>query len=145
MFIQILLFIASCLPVVAGVKLYDLFRSRWEDAEPGTKEREHYSRLWHATGFWTVMITCLIIGLHRFEFLVILRFFPLLSVFVWVVYDIAWNLWHNESILYPGNGGGSFLEMIFSWLTRKLGFDLTFWTFITKFLGLVVSLIIAFA
>lgn len=142
MTLHIFYFIIQSLVIVAGFKLYDIFRTRWEYAFNQRKER--YSKIWHACGFWTVALTVSISAIGFLPLDIVFRFFPLASVFVWIVYDIAWNLTNERSILYAGNGGGSFLEMVFSWLTKKFGFDLRFWSFISKFLLFVFSLIWAF-
>lgn len=143
MLINILTFVLSSLPVFVGFKLYDVYRTRWRYAhEPKLKEK--LSKTWHAIGFWMVLITVLIMAWHTLPLEIIIRFGPLACVLGYIIYDVAWNLFNDEGIWYPGNGGGSFMELFYSWLADKVGFDLTFWTYYTKFLLLVGSLIWAY-
>lgn len=144
MFIKILLFVLSVLPVVIGLKLYDLYRYRWEKSFINS-ERERLSKIWHAIGYWTVLTQVVVIALHYFSILQILQYGPLSAVIVWWVYDLGFAIFSDqEDILYPGNGKGSFLELAYSFLGEKVGWDTRFWAFYIKFLSFLGALILAF-
>lgn len=103
-----LFFIISVLPVIAGLKLYDLFRSSYE-CTTGAK-RLHYEVLWHATGFWTMWIAIIANALLWIPFHVIITNILWVAALGWFIMNTVWNLYHGAAWLYPGNGEGNLLE-----------------------------------
>ena len=116
-----LYFLLATLPVIAGLKLYDLWRSDYERSTGN--QRDHFEKLWHAAGFWTMWLTVIINALLWIPVKVILLNITWVTALGWIVMDLAWNINHNVYWLYPGNGKGNMLEIWTYASAQKLGLN----------------------
>jgi len=136
-----LIFILSVLPVIVGLKLYDIFRRKWETATG--RKREKYSIIWHAVGWFTIFANTVIIAAILLTVTQSVKVGLLVAAITWIIYDAVWNLGNGQKWNYIGDGHGSSFEKLCTWLGKKI-FDARFWHWFLKIVFLVISISIAY-
>ena len=132
------------LPIPIFYKLTDVYRFKWENSKRVNiyRDTEKYSLIWH---FWSAC-------LNLSNFAIIFYFLkftawdylPLILVIARFIYDLAWNMMNGCYWSYPGDGKGSMLERVDSFIANITGIDRLDVHWGLKVISLVISLFICY-